>query len=94
MAEDTTGLVPVALSTFYVRRTQPRDEPMLWCWWLKRLIVVDTKRQVLLAQEACSSGPYKGSAMLRPLTEAAREVAPLGAVPADAIFRQRTENHR
>src|SRR3712207_7059111 len=50
---------------------------MLWRRWLKWLIVVDTKRQVLLAQEACS-GPYNGSAMLRPLTEAARKVAPLG----------------
>ena len=76
VAADTTGLAPVALSTFYVRRTHNRgDEPMLWRRWLKWLIVVDAKRQVLLAQEACSSGPYNGSAMLRPLTEAAREAA-------------------
>ena len=74
VAVDATGLAPGALSTFYVRRTHNRGggEPMLWRRWLKWLIVVDTKRQVLLAQEACS-GPYNGSAMLRPLTEAAQE---------------------
>ena len=76
MAADKIGLAPVALSIFYVRRTHNRgDEPMLWRRWLKWLIVVDAKRQVLLVQEACSSGPYNSSAMLRPLTEAAREVA-------------------
>jgi hypothetical protein len=76
VAADTIGLAPVALSIFYVRRTHNRgDEPMLWRRWLKWLIVVDAKRQVLLVQEACSSGPYNSSAMLRPLTEAAREVA-------------------
>src|SRR3712207_5928116 len=65
---------------------------MLWRRWLKWLIVDDTKRQVLLAQEACS-GPYNGSAMLRPLTEAARKVAPLGVVLADAEFDSEY-NHR
>jgi hypothetical protein len=56
VAVDATGLAPGALSTFYVRRTHNRGggEPMLWPRWLKWLIVVDTKRQVLLAQEACS----------------------------------------
>jgi hypothetical protein len=67
-AVDATGLAPGAISTFfYVRRTQNRGgEPMLWRRWLKWLVVVDTERQVVLAQEACS-GPYNGSAMLRPL---------------------------
>ncbi len=71
VAVDATGLAPDAISTFYVQRSHNRSgEPMPWRRWLKWLIVVDTKRQILLAQEACS-GPYNGSAMLRPLTEAA-----------------------
>lgn len=45
-----------------------------------------------MAQEACS-GPYNGSAMLRPLTEAAQGVAPLGVVVADAEFDSE-HNHR
>ncbi len=65
VAVDATGLAPGALSTFYVRRTPNRGgEPMLWRRWLKWFVVVDTDRQILLAQEACS-GPYNGSAMLR-----------------------------
>lgn len=66
VAVDATGLAPGAISTFYVRRTHNRGgEPMLWRRWLKWLVVVDTDRQMVLAQEeACSSGPYNGSAML------------------------------
>jgi Transposase DDE domain/Transposase domain (DUF772) len=93
VAVDATGLAPGAISTFYVRRTRNRGgEPMLWRRWLKWLVVVDTARQVVLAQEACS-GPYNGSAMLRPLSEAAQEVAPLGVVLADAEFDSE-QNHR
>ena len=65
---------------------------MLWRKWLKWLVVVDTDRQIVLAQEACS-GPYNGSAMLRPLVDAAHEVTPLGAVLADAEFDSE-HNHR
>jgi hypothetical protein len=59
VAVDATGLAPGAISTFYVRRTQNRGgEPMLWRRWLiKWLVVVDTDRQMVLAQQACS-GPY------------------------------------
>ena len=93
VAVDATGLVPGAISTFYVRRTQNRGgEPMLWRKWLKWLIVVDTDRQMVLAQEACS-GPYDGSAMLRPLVDAAHAVTPLGVVLADAEFDSE-HNHR
>lgn len=93
VAVDATGLVPGAISTFYVRRTRNRaGEPMLWRKWLKWLVVVDTDRQVVLAQEACS-GPYNGSAMLRPLVEAAHEVTPLSLVLADAEFDSE-QNHR
>ncbi len=45
-----------------------------------------------LAQEACS-GPYNGSAMLRPLVDAAHAVTPLGVVLADAEFDSE-HNHR
>jgi Transposase DDE domain/Transposase domain (DUF772) len=93
VAVDATGLAPGAVSTFYVRRTRNRGgEPMLWRRWLKWLVVVDTDRQILLAQEACS-GPYNGSAMLRPLTDTAREAVPLGVVLADAEFDSE-HNHR
>jgi IS5 family transposase len=93
VAVDATGLAPGAISTFYVRRTRNRGgEPMLWRRWLKWLVVVDTDHQVVLAQEACS-GPYNGSAMLRPLVDAAHEVTPLGLVLADAEFDSE-QNHR
>ena len=92
-AVDATGLASGAISTFYVRRTRNRGgEPMLWRRWLKWLIVVDTKRQIVLAHEACS-GPYNGSAMLRPLADAAHRVTPLGVVLADAEFDSE-QNHR
>lgn len=93
VAVDATGLAPGAISTFYVRRTNNRGgEPMLWRRGLKWLVVVDTDRQMVLAQEACS-GPYNGSAMLRPLVDAAHEVTPLGVVLADAEFDSE-HNHR
>jgi hypothetical protein len=55
---------------------------------------VDTDRQLVLAQDACS-GPYNGSAMLRPLVlvDAAHEVTPLGVVLADSEFDSE-HNHR
>ncbi len=93
VAVDATGLAPGAVGAFYVRRTRNRGgEPMLWRRWLKWLIVVDTKRQVLLAQEACS-GPCSGSAMLRPVTEVTRETTPLSVVVADTQFSSE-QNHR
>jgi hypothetical protein len=93
VAVDATGLAPGAISTFYVRRTHNRGgEPMLWRRWLKWLVVVDTDRQMVLSQEACS-GPYNGSAMLRPLVDAAHEVTPLSVVLADAEFDSE-HNHR
>jgi hypothetical protein len=39
------------------------------------------------------SGPYNGSAMLRPLTDTAKETGPLGVVLADAEFDSE-HNHR
>ncbi len=95
VAVDATGVAPGAISTFYVRRTRNREcgEPMLWRRWLKWLVVVDTDRQVVLAQEEACSGPYNGSAMLRPLVDAAHEVSPLGLVLADAEFDSE-QNHR
>jgi len=93
VAVDATGLAPGVASTFYIRRTQNRGgEPMLWHRWLKWLVVVDTDRQMVLAQEACS-GPYNGSAMLRPLVDATHLVTPIGMVLADAEFDSE-QNHR
>ena len=93
VAVDATGLAPGAISTFYVRRTHNcGGEPMLWRRWLKWLVVVDTDHRMVLAQEACS-GPYNGSAMLRPLVDAAHQITPLGVVLADAEFDSE-HNHR
>jgi IS5 family transposase len=92
-AVDATGLAPGAISTFYVQRTQNRDGKLMpWRRWLKWLILIDTQRQLVLAQEACS-GPYNGSAMLRPLVDSAHAVTPLGLVLADAEFDSE-QNHR
>ena len=55
-------------------------------------MVVNTDRQMMLAQEVCS-GPYNGSAMLRPRVDAAHLVTPLGVVPAYAEFDSE-HNHR
>src|SRR5215207_300167 len=93
VAVDATGLAPRAGSTFSVQRMRNRGgEPRLWRRWLKWLVVVDTDRQILLAQEACS-GPYNGSAMLRPLTDTAQEAVPLGVVLADAEFDSEHNHH-
>jgi IS5 family transposase len=92
-AVDATGLAPGAISTFYVQRTQNRDGKLMpWRRWLKWLILIDTQRQLVLDQEACS-GPYNGSAMLRPLVDSAHAVTPLGLVLADAEFDSE-QNHR
>jgi hypothetical protein len=93
VAVDATGLSPGAISTFYVQRTQNRGgKPMLWRKWLKWLVVVDTQSQLVLAQEACS-GPYNGSAMLRPLADVAHALSPFGWLLADAEFDSE-RNHR
>jgi hypothetical protein len=65
---------------------------MLWRGWLTWLVVLDTDRQMVLAQEACC-GPYNGSAMLRPLVDTAHEASPLGVVLTDAEFDSE-HNHR
>jgi Transposase domain (DUF772) len=86
VAMDATGLSPGAISTFYVQRTQNRDgKLMLWLKWLKWLVLVDTPSQLVFAQEACS-GPYNGSAMLRPQAEVAYALSPFGWRLVDAEF--------
>lgn len=93
VAVDATGLSPGAISTFYVQRTQNRrGKPMLWRRWLKWLVLVDTQSQLMLAQEACS-GPYNGSAMLRPLADVAHTLTSFGWLLADAEFDSEL-NHR
>jgi hypothetical protein len=86
VAMDATGLSPGAISTFYVQRTQNRDGKLkLWLKWLKWLVLVDTQSQLVFAQEACS-GPYNGSAMLRPPADVAYALSPFGWLLADAEF--------
>jgi hypothetical protein len=93
VAVDATGLSPGAISTFYVQRTRNcGGKPMLWRKWLKWLVLVDTQSQLVLAQEACS-GPYNGSAMLRPLADVAHALSPFGWLLADAEFDSE-RNHR
>jgi hypothetical protein len=65
---------------------------MLWRRWPKWLVLVDSDCRMMLAQEA-GSGPYSGSAMLRPLVDDAHEATPLGLVLADAEFDSEN-NHR
>lgn len=59
---------------------------------LKWLVVVDTQRRLVLAQEACS-GPYNGSAMLHTLMDTARAITPVSLILADAGFDS-GQNHR
>lgn len=61
--------------------------PLMW------LVAVDTDRQMVLTHEACSSDPYNGSAMLRPLVDAVQAATPLGIVLADVEFDSEY-NHR
>lgn len=86
VAVDATGLSPGASSTFFVRRMYHHtQQPMPWRRWLKWLVVVDLRRQLLLAQRA-HSGPTNDGANLRPLLDAAHTVSTLGLVLADAEF--------
>jgi hypothetical protein len=85
VAVDGTGLAPGAISTFFVNRRTDRGHGLPWRHWLKWLLVVDTVRQLIIAQRA-QRGPYNGSATLRPLVDAAAQVEPIGLVIADGEF--------
>lgn len=91
-AVDATGLAPAAISTFFINRKRDRGQGLPWRYWLKWVVVVETKRQLLLAQIA-KCGPYNDCALLRPLVDIAHKVMPASLVLADAEFDSE-RNHR
>jgi hypothetical protein len=85
VAVDATGLASGAISTFFVKRAKDRGNGFEWRHWLKWLVVVDTKRRAIVAQQA-RRGPYNDCATLRPLVNTASQAIPIGCVLADAEF--------
>lgn len=92
LAVDATGLAPGAISTFFINRKRDRGEGLPWRYWLKWVVVVETKHQLLLAQIA-KRGPYNDCALLRPLLDVALQVMPASCVLADAEFDSE-RNHK
>ncbi len=92
VAVDATGLADGAISTFFVKRAREQGKEMPQRHWLKWLVVVDVPRRAVLAQHA-KLGPVNDSATLRPLVDAAKQVAPIRLVLADAEFDSEC-NHR
>ncbi len=91
-AVDATGLAPGAISTFFINRKRDRGEGLPWRYWLKWVVVVETKHQLLLAQIA-KRGPYNDCVLLRPLVDIAHKVMPASLVLADAEFDSE-RNHK
>jgi hypothetical protein len=91
-AVDATGLAPGAISTFFINRKRDRGQGLPWRYWLKWVVVVETKHQLLLAQIA-KRGPYNDCALLRPLVDMAHQVMPASLVLADAEFDSE-RNHK
>jgi DDE family transposase/transposase-like protein DUF772 len=91
-AVDATGLAPGAISTFFIHRKRDRGQGLPWRYWLKWVVVVETKHQLLLAQIA-KRGPYNDCALLRPLVDIAHQVMPASLVLADAEFDSE-RNHK
>jgi hypothetical protein len=91
-AVDATGLAPGAISTFFINRKRDRGQGLPWHYWLKWVVVVETKHQLLLAQIA-KRGPYNDCALLRPLVDIAHQVMPASLVLADAEFDSE-RNHK
>lgn len=91
-AVDATGLAPGAISTFFINRKRDRGEGLPWRYWLKWVVVVETKHQLLLAQIA-KRGPYNDCALLRPLVDIAHQVMPASLVLADGEFDSE-RNHK
>jgi hypothetical protein len=91
-AVDATGLAPGAISTFFINRKRDRGAGLPWRYWLKWVVVVETKHQLLVAQMA-KRGPYNDCALLRPLVDIAHQVMPASWVLADAEFDSE-RNHR
>lgn len=92
LAVDATGLAPGAISTFFINRKRDRGQGLPWRYWLKWVVVVETKHQLLVAQIA-KRGPYNDCALLRPLVDIAHQVMPASYVLADAEFDSE-RNHK
>src|SRR6267143_2355063 len=85
-AIDGTGLSDTSVSTFFHRRLEQHAHgPRPRRPWLKWLIVVDVRQQILLAQRA-RQGPGCDARALPGLLDVAARSAPLGVVLADAEF--------
>ena len=85
-AIDGTGLSPQAVSTYFIRRSeQQHGGKPRYRHYLKWLVVVDVKQQVVLAQQA-RQGPWVDTRALPGLVDAAVRRAPLRVVLADAEF--------
>lgn len=92
VAVDATGLAPGAISTFFVNRKRDSGEGFPWRQWLKWLVAVDGKRQLVLSQIA-KRGPTNDSATLRPLVAMGEYVGEIATVLADGEFDSE-RNHR
>lgn len=92
VAVDATGLAPGAISTFFVSRKRDSGEGFPWRQWLKWLVAVDGKRQLILSQLA-KRGPTNDSATLRPLVAMGQYVGEIDTVLADGEFDSE-RNHR
>ncbi len=93
LAVDATGLAPGAISTFFINRKRDRGQGLPWRYWLKWVVVVETRHQLLLAQIA-KRGPYNDCALLRPLLDIAHAFVPASRVLADAEFdSERNHQH-
>src|SRR5216684_5995256 len=85
-AIDGTGLSDTSVSTFLHRRLEQHAHgPRPRRPWLKWLIVVDVRQQILLAQRA-RQGPGCDARALPGLLDVAARGAPIGVVLADAEF--------
>jgi hypothetical protein len=92
LAVNATGLAPGAISTPFINRKRDRGEGIPWRYWLKWVVVVETKHQLLLAQIA-KRGPYNDCALLRPLVDIAHKVMPASLVLANGEFDSE-RNHK
>ncbi len=92
VAVDGTGLMPCAVSTFFVKRQRDHGSGYSWRHWVKWLLAVDVRTQMVLAQQA-RQGPYNDSANLRSLLDEAAHGQPVALVLADAEFDSE-RNHR
>lgn len=87
VAIDGTGLVRGSVSTYFAHRTQHWEQPqrLPWRHWLKWVIVVNLRQQLILAQSA-HRGPTNDGPRLPELIGQASLLTPINLVLADAEF--------